>query len=181
MEKIIYRKNAFVISKEQVEALLTAMDDFIGKPEIGKAQPRLDLDLMTIWNKGKHLAWEWSEETESNWIRRKAREQEEKNRLDGFRSDNKAWKDAVIRPWRNLKLAEWIDDTFAKPLLYNLTPKQEAKRIKKRRELLDWPARPELESYKSDEELDALRPVAPDWSANKPGYIFTDHGADIAG
>lgn len=163
MEKIIYRKNQYVTSREQAEELLAAMDDFINTPVIGKPQPRLDIELMKIWNNGQRLEWEWSEETKTEYERRKELEKREAEELALFKADNKVWKNARIRPWRNQKLAQWIDDTFLRPLLYNLTGKQETERIKKRQELLDWPALDELESYKSDEEVQTLKPEAPSW------------------
>ena len=163
MGKIIYRKNQYMTSSEQAEELLAAMDNFINNPVIGKPQPRLDIELMKIWNAGKRLEWEWSEESKAEYERRKEREKLTEEELALFKADNEAWKNARIRPWRNQKLAQWIDDTFVRPLLYDLTEKQEAERIKKRRELLDWPALPEFESYISDEEVDALRPEPPSW------------------
>lgn len=161
MDKIIYRKNQYVTSKEQAEALLAAMDEFVNNPVVGKTPPRPDLELMNILNSG--LDWEWSEETRAEYEARKAREEREAAELALFKADNEAWKNARIRPWRNRKLAEWIDDTFLRPLLYDLTKEQEAERVKKRKELLDWPALDEFESYRSDEEVKALRPESPSW------------------
>lgn len=169
MEKIIYRKNQYVTSREQAEALLAAMDDFVNNPVTDRAQPPLDLLLMKIWNSGKWLDWKWSEETEADYIRGIAREKAAEKELALFRSDNKAWKDAIIRPWRDIKLREWIDDTYIRPLFYDLTREQEAEKVRKRRELLDWPALSEFESYKTDEEVDALKPETPDWISKKTG------------
>lgn len=163
MGKIIYRKNQYVTSDERAEALLAAIDDFINNPVIGKGQPRLDAELMKIWNNGKRLEWEWSGETQVEYERRKERERLAAEELALFKADNEAWKDAKIRPWRNQKLAEWIDDTFVRPLFYDLTEKQEAERIEKRQELLDWLALPEFENYMSDEEVAEFKQEAPSW------------------
>jgi hypothetical protein len=164
MDKIIYRKNQFTTSKEQAEKLLAAMDDFVNSPTTtGKGQPRLDSELMKIWNGGQRLEWEWSEETRAEYERRKRLEKRVAEELVLFKADNEAWKNAKIRPWRNLKLAEWIDDTFIRPLLYDLTEKQATERVKKRQELLNWPARPEFESYMSDEKIAKFKPEAPSW------------------
>lgn len=166
MEKIIYRKNQYVTSREQAEVLLAAMDDFVNNPVTDRAQPPLDLLLMKIWNSGKRLDWEWSEETEAEYYWRKELEKAKAEKLALFKSDNKAWKDAVIRPWRDRKLREWIDDTFVRPLFYDLTREQKEERIKKRQELLDWPALPEFDEYRTLEEVDALKPKAPSWITN---------------
>lgn len=163
MKKIIYRKNNYIISKEQAEVLLTAMDDFVHNSVIGQAQPRLDDDLMEIWNNGERLEWEWSEETEAEYNLRMKREEADEKELALFKSDNEAWKDAKIRPWRDQKLTEWIDETFIKPLFYIFSSEEENERILKRQELLDWPALPDFDSYKTDEEVDALKPKVPGW------------------
>jgi len=167
MSKTIYRKNQYVISSEQAEKLLSAMDDFVNNPVIGKGQPRLDPELMKIWNSGQRLDWEWSEKTKVEYERKKALEDQALKKLALFKSDNDAWKNAIVRHWRNIKLVAWIDDTFTRPLLYNLTVEQETERVAKRQELLEWPALPELGSYKTDEELDVLQPSAPSWIDRK--------------
>lgn len=163
MDKIIYRKNQYVTSKEQAEDSLAAMDEFVKNPVIGRPRPRLDSELMKIWNGGQRLEWKWSEETQAEYDRRKSLEKLAEEELALFKSDSEAWKNAKIRPWRNRKLGEWIDDTFLRPLLYGLTKDQEAERVKKRRELLDWPALNKFENYRSDEEVEKLRPEAPSW------------------
>lgn len=167
METIIYRKNQYVTSRGQAEALLEAMDDFVKSPvSTGKGQPSLDSLLMKIWNSGERLDWKWSEETEADYIHGIAREKAAEKELALFRSDNKVWKDAVIRPWRDRKLREWIDDTYIRPLFYDLTREQEAEKVRKRRELLDWPALSDFDEYRTLEEVDALEPETPDWITN---------------
>jgi len=159
----IYRKNRFIETKEQAESLLAEMDIFVKEPVIGKAQPMLDAHLLKIWNNGEHLGWEWSDESQQEYDRRITKEQREAEQL-AFWQDHaniEAWKNAKVRPWRNSKLYQWIDETFMKPLLYVLSSGQEAERIAKRQELLDWPGT--IGEYKTDAELEALRPSAPSW------------------
>lgn len=169
---IIYRKNDYITSRQQAEALMDAMDDFV-KNNIEQAQPRIDASLMKIWNNGERLEWEWSGETEAEYTGRMEREETAEKELALFKSDNEAWKDARIRPWRDLKLAEWIDETFIKPLFYILSSEEENERILKRQELLDWPGLTEFDNYKTGEEVDALKPKAPGWIKTFKGKIST--------
>ncbi len=159
----IYRKNNYVATEEQANILLDAMDKFVNKPVIGKPQPRLDADLMKIWNNCKRLDWKWSEEGEADYIRRIAAEKSAKAELERLKTDNDYFKDQKLRPWRDQKLVEWIDATFAKPLLYKLTPKQKSERIQKRQELLDWTSLADFDIYKTDAKIDVLKPSAPSW------------------
>lgn len=162
MEK--YRKNHYVTTEAQAIALLDAMDDFINNPEIGKPQPRLDAVLWKIFNNNEgRLDWEWEEETQQEYDKRLKQEKAEADELALLQSDNKRFKQMKIRSWRNVKLQEWIDITFLQPLKYALTPTEETERSDLRQELLDWPALTDFDNYKTDAEIDALKPSAPSW------------------
>jgi hypothetical protein len=159
----IYRKNYRVSTEAQAIALLAAQDEFINNPVIGRPAPILDEQLLNIWNGGEHLEWQWDEETQQEYDGRIAQETAEADELALLQSDNTHFKNVKIRPWRDLQLRGWIDDTFIKPLKYALTPTQETERINLRQELLDWPALVDFDSYKTDAEIDALKPNAPSW------------------
>lgn len=157
----ILRKSVAVRTEEEAAALLAAMDDFINNPEPGKAQPVLSQRLMEIWNGGDTFEWEWSDETQEEYDIRTAEEDAAAVELSELQNNLEYFKDTKIRPWRNQKLIEWVDETFIKPLKYALTEAQETERINIRSELLDWPDT--FTEYKTDEEIDALRPSAPGW------------------
>lgn len=159
----IYRKNNYISTKQKAIELLTAHDDFINKPVSGKAPPNLDGQLLKIWNGGERLTWEWEDETQEEYDRRIEEKVKVAESLALLKSDNVYFKNTKIRPWRDQKLREWIDDTFQRPLLFNLKTSQEQERIKKREELLDWPALNNFTSYKTDTEIDALKPDTPSW------------------
>lgn len=159
----IYRKNNYTQTEEAARKLLDAMEDFINNPATGKPCPRLDSGLLKIWNSGQRLDWEWSEESEQKYHEKKQREKREADELALLKSDNEYFKNKKIRPLRDGWLREWIDDTFTRPLLFKLSSGQKAERVKKRKELLDWPSLADFESYKTDEEIDALKPDAPSW------------------
>lgn len=159
----IYRKNRYFATEAQVQAALTAYGDFYQSPPLGAAPPRLDAHLIKIWNGGNVLDWEWNDETQQEYDRRIAVEAAEAAELALLQSDNEYFKNKKIRPWRNSKLVEWIDITYIRPLLYALTSEQETERINKRQELLNWPGVTDFESYKTDAEIDALKPSAPSW------------------
>jgi hypothetical protein len=154
---IIYRKNPFVQTQEQALNILEAMDDFVNNPEPGKTPPDMDNELRYIWNNGDWLEWDWSDETEAEESTRLAEEEKEQRLKD----DLEYFKDVKIRPWRNQNLFEWIDDTFAKPLKYKLSSQQEVERAELHAELLDWPEL--FTEYKTDEEIDDLKPDPPSW------------------
>lgn len=159
----IYRKNSRVTTKAQAIALLEAQDDSINNPVIGKPAPMLDGQLLKIWNNGEPLDWRWEEETVAGYVRRIAQEKAEAKELALLKSDTEHFKNVKLRSWRDRKLREWIDDTFLRPLLYDLKPAQEQERIDKRRELLDWPGLKDFEEYQSDEQIEDLKPSPPSW------------------
>jgi len=159
----IYRKNHKIQTQEQAEALLDALDDLINNPEIGKVPPRADRQLLKICNNGERLDWEWEDEEQWEYDRRIATEQAETDLLNFYQNTEHldVWKTRKVRPLRDQRLRLWIDETFIKPLLYNLTYEQEAERISKRIELLDWPDT--FEEWESDEDVKAAMPTAPSW------------------
>lgn len=159
----IYRKNYRVTTKAQAMALLEAQDDFINNIVIGKPAPLLDGQLLKIWNNGERLDWRWEEETVAGYVRRIAQEKAEAEELALLKSDNEHFKNVKLRLWRDRKLREWIDDTFLRPLLYDLKPPQEQERIDKRQELLDWPGSKAFEKYQTDEQIEDLQPSPPGW------------------
>lgn len=158
-----YRKNHKIQTQSEAEALLAAADDFINNPAPGKTSPNLDEHLRQIWNQGDHLDWQWSDETQTEYDARIAREQAEAAQLAFYQdpANIEDWKDVKLRIWRNQMLVLWIDETFIKPLFYALTPRQETERIKKRQELLDWPAT--FIEWVDDAAIDAAKPSAPSW------------------
>lgn len=159
----IYRKNYRVTTKAQAIALLEAQDDSINNPVIGKPAPMLDGQLLKIWNNGERLDWRWEEETKGEYERRIEQENAEAEELGCLKSDNKHFKNVKLRPWRDQKLREWIDDTFQRPLLYDFKPGQEQERIDKRQELLDWPGLKTFKKYQTDEQIEDLQPSPPSW------------------
>jgi len=158
-----YRKNHLITTEAQAQALLTAQDDFYKNPVIGRPAPRLDSHLLKIWNSGEHLEWQWDDESRQEHDKRIKKETEEKNEQKKLKSDNDHFLNKKIRPWRNERMVLWIDDTFIRPLKYNLTVPQVAERIQLYRELLDWPDLTDFSTYKTDTEIDDLKPAAPSW------------------
>lgn len=157
----IYRKNNLIRTEAQANALLDELDDFIANPEPGKPWPRADAKLVKIWNNGDRLEWKWSEESLQEYEQRTAREKAEADLLGLHKANLEAWKDAKIRPVRDVLLFAWIDETFIKPLLYALTSEQETERMNKRQELLDWPET--FTEWADDAAIDAAKPAAPSW------------------
>lgn len=159
----IYRKNYRVTSKAQATALLEAWNDSINNPIMDRPAPMLDKQLLKIWNNGDYLEWRWEEETQAEYDQRIIRKQAEAEELALLKSDNEHFKNVKLRPWRNQKLKEWIDDTFLKPLLYKLKSPQKQERKDKRQELLNWPGLDDFKTYKTDEEIEGLKPSPPSW------------------
>jgi len=158
-----YRKNYQVTTETQAQNLLDAQNDFYDNPVIGQAAPQLDSHLFKIWNGGTHLTWQWDNESLEEYDQRKAKETAEAAEQDKLESDNDHFIEVKIRKWRDGRLVEWIDETFIKPLKYNLTSPQETERSKLRQKLLDWPGLTDFTTYKTDDEIDALKPSAPSW------------------
>lgn len=157
----IYRKNPLATSREEATALLYKMGEFVKNPILVGVPPQMDAELLAIWNGGDHLKWEWSEESQEEYDGRIAREKAAKKQLKKLKSDLEYFKNIKVRPWRNAKLAEWIDQTFVKPLFFDLTDEQKAERISLRNSLCDWPEL--FDKYVDDSEIDALKPSAPSW------------------
>jgi len=157
----IFRKCDLVRTEEEAVELLAAQDAFINNPQPGDIPPRLTPELWSIWNSGDVLGWGWEEESLPDKVRRKAKEQAEADELEKLQTDSNYFKATKIRPWRDSKLVEWVDDTFLKPLKYNLTGDQITERAALHVELCDWPDL--FDEYKTDEEIDALKPSAPSW------------------
>jgi len=158
-----YRKSDTVITEAQAQALLDAQDDFYNNPVIGQADPRLDGHLLKIWNGGEHLTWQWDNETQQEYDQRIVKEESEAEELALLQSDNDHFIEVKIRPWRNQRLVEWIDDTYIKPEKYNLTGAQITERTDLRQELIDWRDLDDLTTYKTDSEIDDLKPDPPSW------------------
>jgi len=158
-----YRKNYQVTTKSQAQALLDVQDDFYNNPDINKPAPLLDGHLLKIWNGGMHLPWQWSSESQQEYDQRTAKEAKEADAQDKLESDNDHFIEVKIRRWRNGKLAEWIDDTYVKPLKYNLTAGQITERDDLHQELLDWPGLTDFSTYKTDAEIDDMKPNTPSW------------------
>lgn len=158
-----YRKNHLVITETQAQALLDAKDDFTDNPVVGLPAPALDGHLLKLWNGGDHLEWEWSDESQQEYDQRTAKEAAVTAEQDKLESDNDHFIEVKIRSWRNGKLKQWIDDTYLKPLKYNLTGAQITERVDLRQELLDWTALTDFSTYKTDTEIDALKPSNPTW------------------
>jgi hypothetical protein len=160
----IYRKNSEVSTEAQANQLLDAMDDFVNNPSPEKAQPCLDYQLMIIWNNGERLEWEWNNETLQEYVLRKSRETAKDAELDKLKKDNSHFLAVKIRPWRDKKLQEWVDITYMQGQKYaGMTPEQITERENIYQELLDWPALENFETYKTDAEIDALKPSAPSY------------------
>lgn len=160
-----YIKNSQVQTEAQAEALLTAQDDFITNYQAGSIPIPLDSHLRKIWNNGTHLTWQWSNESQQEYDQRITQETAEDDKLALLQSDNDHFLDIKIRPWRNGKLREWIDDTYIKPLKYNLTAGQITERTDLHQELLAWPALTDFSSYKTDTEIDVCKISAPSWAS----------------
>jgi len=163
MEK--YYKNPAVQTKEQAKQLLSAMDDFVSSGEGG--QPRLDLELTKIWNQGNgHLSWEWSEETQQEIEQRGSQDQSKLDQIAAYKNDPELFLNEKVRPWRNSKLAEWVDVYAGKPLLwYDLVankPDMVEEITAMRQTLLDWPAT--FTKYVTDQTIESRKP-------DKPLYI----------
>jgi len=158
-----YRKNYQVTTENQGQALLDAKDDFTDNPVVGQPAPLLDSNLLKIWNGGTHLPWQWDDESQQEYDQRTAKEAADADELALLQSDNDHFIEVKIRQWRNGKLSEWIDDTFLKPLKYNLTAGQITERTAIRQELIDWLDLDDFTTYKTDAEIDALKPSAPSW------------------
>ena len=165
----IYRKNIHVKTQQEANDLLDAMDNWINNPQaIGSAPPELPPELAKIWNNGERLAWAWSEESEQEEAQRLAKEAAEAEQLTYWQNpaNLEDWKDAKVRPKRDQKLLEWIDEPAHLDLKYdftNWTEAQQTERADKRQELLDFPAHVDLQEYKTDAEVDALFPAAPSY------------------
>jgi hypothetical protein len=157
----IFRKCDTVTTEAEALALLDAMDDFVDNAAPGKIPPALPGPLADIWNGGDRLEWEWEDETLLESVKRIQREEGEAAELEKLKSDNDYFKDVKIRPWRDQKLSEWIDQTFIQPLKFSLTSEQEIERVELRQELLDWPDL--FDNYKTDDEIDDLKPGLPSW------------------
>lgn len=157
-----YYKNPAVQTKEQAEQLLSAMDTFISKG-IG-AQPRLDLELTKIWNQGKgHLPWEWSEESQQEIDQKEQQDQSQADKIAAYKADLKLFLDEKVRPWRNSKLAEWVDSYAGRPLLWaDLSEEMKTKIMDTRSILLEWPAT--FTKYVTDQTIESKKPA-------KPSYI----------
>ena len=158
-----YRKTYTITTEVQAQALLDAQDDFYNNPVIGQAAPRLNGHLLKIWNGGEPLEWQWDNESRQEYDKRIAKETAEEAEQKKLESDNDHFLDIKIRRWRDERLVIWIDDTFIRPLKYNLTVPQVAERIQLYRELLDWPDLTDFSTYKTDTEIDDLKPAAPSW------------------
>jgi len=158
-----YRKNYRVTTETQAQALLTAQDAFYDNPDTEKSAPPLDSHLLKIWNGGTHLTWQWDDESQQEYNQRTDKETADAAEQDKLKSNNDYFLDVKIRPWRDQQLVNWIDDTFMKPLKYNLNPPQETERSQLRQELLDWPGLTDFTTYKTDTGIDDLKPSAPSW------------------
>ena len=156
-----YRKSDTVQTKERAEQLMDDMDAFIKRPEVGAAPPRLPAALLKIWNNGERLKWKWSGEGKQEYDQRMAKKKAETAELKRLKGDIEYFKDIKIRPWRNGKLSEWIDDTFRMPLKYGLAVGEETERQILYTELCDWPGL--FTEYKTDEEIEALKIAPPSW------------------
>jgi len=165
-----YRKNSAVLTETETQNLLTKQDDFMGDSVIGEPAPRLDSHLMKIWNGGTHLDWEWSDENQTVYDRRIAKEAADVAELTKLETDNAYFKKTKIKPWRDRKLVEWIDT----PKLQDINVKYSGgfktwsqalldERTAKHDELCDWPSLTDFDTYKDDDEIDALKPSAPSW------------------
>jgi len=158
-----YRKNYLVTTETQAQALLDAQDDFYANPNTEMPAPLLGSHLLKIWNGGVHLEWEWSDESQQEYDQRTAKEAVDAAELALLQSNNDHFIEVKIRRWRNGKLTEWIDETYIKPEKYNLTAGQITERSAIRQELVDWRDLADFTTYKTDDEIDALKPNSPSW------------------
>jgi len=155
-----------VQTKEQIEQLLSEMDDFVNpnKNPSGKPQPKLDYELMKIWNGGNHLEWEWSEKTPKEDAQREANEQIIQDKINEYKNNLELFKNEKIRLWRDWALVNWFDSLRSKPELWE-DQSQEIKNeaLAMRRELLDFPDK--FINYVIDKTIESRKPA-------KPSYIM---------
>ncbi len=157
-----YFKNKNFQAKKQAEQAMSDMDDFIDPNNPRNIPPRLDNKLNKIWNNGRRLTWEWSEDSEQQINSEDMEDQDKANQAERYRNDIELWKNEIIRPIRNYLMVEWFDSLRSKPELWdeqNEEVKTEAREL--RQILKDWPAI--FTEYVTDQEIEDLKPSIPSY------------------
>ena len=137
MEK--YYKNAKTLSRESAELSMTRMDKFVKDGSGG--QPRLDPELIKIWNNGDRLDYEFYEKSQQEIDQEEKLVQSKIDQINLYKDDLELWLDRVARPMRDNAMVLWFDSIRSKPELWNEQSdgvKEEALSI--RQTLLDWPS-----------------------------------------
>jgi len=137
MEK--YYKNIRVQTKEHADLLLDEMDNFISSGIGG--QPRVDSELMKIWNNGDRLPYEFSEKPQEETDKEEQLAQSKIDKIELYKNDLELWKDEQIRPTRNSLMSQWVDSIRDHGALWEEQSEEvKSELLSKREELKAWPS-----------------------------------------
>ncbi len=135
-----FLKTDNILTKEQLEQHIQRQKDFI---ETGQGKPAQHHHEFMHLLTGDHseitvLDYTWVNKTKREIEAEESKAQAEADLLAEYQSNPEKWREDVIKPWSMQKLAEWIDQTYIKPLQYDLSPEQCLEREAKRLELLEY-------------------------------------------
>jgi len=134
-----YYKNTQVQTREHADLLLSEMDNFISTGIGG--QPRIDSELMKIWNNGVRLPYEFIEKTQQEIEQEDQSSQSKIDQINLYKNDTGLWKDEQIRPIRDNLMSKWVDSIRDHGALWEeQTEEIKSELLEKREELKSWPS-----------------------------------------
>ena len=166
-----FYKTANIKTDSQLKDLISLQKTFFESMTGGRPAPYSNeynhLFLRDENNNVTIKTYTWVDKTEDEMITEKELQEKKTSNeahalavIKEYKSNTEKWRTEKVKPLSAVMFSEWIDDTYLKPLKYNLTASQLTERDTKHSEILTYHNQT---SYKDDYQLESSKPSSPSW------------------